>query len=236
MSEVQDSRKAKVTDEHRAEGRALKAIWDMQKPDQKEFGREFGIGGQSAVSSFLNGHAALSLNAAVGFAKGLGCQIRDFSTRLANEARVAAEASGLVNDDDYAPITRLSVEAGAGRGRLASVVELRGSLQFRHDFLRSVSLSPQNAAIINVRGSSMEPTIKDGSVILINRADREPRDGLIYAFAWDDEILVKRFRHKGNHWFATSDNADKEANPDILLDASAILVVQGRAIWMGSRI
>jgi hypothetical protein len=238
MTESKPSKKAIVTDEHKAEARKLKSIWDRVGPSsQGEFGKEHGVGGQSAVANFLTGQSALSLKAAVGFANGLGCKIRDFSQRLADEARGAAEAAGLMGgDDDYVPIARLNVEAGAGAGRVAQVVEVEGSLQFRHDFLRGVSLSPQNAAIINVRGSSMEPTIKDGSVILINRADKEPRDGYIYAFAWDDELLVKRFRSRDGTWWATSDNGDKDANPDIELDGLTRVVVQGRAIWMGAKL
>jgi hypothetical protein len=79
-------RKAIVTDEHREEARLLKEIWKREKrPTQAEFGESYGIGGQSAVANFLNGDSALSLNAARGFAFGLGCTIADFSPRLARE-------------------------------------------------------------------------------------------------------------------------------------------------------
>lgn len=71
----------------KAEGLLLKQIWDAH-PDkhsdgQEEFGLRFQIGNQSAVSQCLLGKMPLSLKAAKGFAKGLGCQIADFSARLA---------------------------------------------------------------------------------------------------------------------------------------------------------
>ncbi len=85
------SRRGKITDENREESRRLKSIWDQTYPDRKlrglhtqaAFGIEFDIGGQAAVGFFLNAQTALSLKAARGFAKGLGCQIADFSPRLA---------------------------------------------------------------------------------------------------------------------------------------------------------
>lgn len=85
------SRRGKVTDEHREEARLLKEIWDRTYLDRRQrglhtqaaFGAEFDIGGQAVVGFFLNGHTALSLKAARGFAKGLGCRIADFSPRLA---------------------------------------------------------------------------------------------------------------------------------------------------------
>jgi len=86
-----DSKRGKVTDEHREEARRLKEIWDSTYESRKAvklhtqgaFGAEFGIGGQAVVGFFLSGHTALSLKAAKGFAKGLNCMISDFSPRLA---------------------------------------------------------------------------------------------------------------------------------------------------------
>ena len=80
-----NDRKAKITPETVAESVQLKEIWERtgNLPSQAVFGEVNGIGGQSAVNSFLNGKTPLSLKAARGFAKGLGCNIADFSPRLA---------------------------------------------------------------------------------------------------------------------------------------------------------
>ncbi len=80
-----NNRKAKVTPETLAESGRLKAIWDAteNRPSQAVFAEVNEIGGQSAVTSFLNGKTPLSLKAAKGFAKGLNCLISDFSPRLA---------------------------------------------------------------------------------------------------------------------------------------------------------
>lgn len=90
------ARKATVTDEHREEARLLKEIWARTKrPTQAVFGETYDIGGQSAVNNYLNGTSALSMRAAKGFARGLGCAIADFSPRLAREA---AELGALVQE------------------------------------------------------------------------------------------------------------------------------------------
>jgi hypothetical protein len=69
------------------EARRLKEIWEKadaaQRGTQADFGETHFIGNQSAVGQFLRGKTALSLKAAKGFAKGLGCRIADFSPRLA---------------------------------------------------------------------------------------------------------------------------------------------------------
>lgn len=140
------------------------------------------------------------------------------------------------SDNDFVPVSRLSVEVGAGNGRAVGVTTSLGLLQFRRDFLRTAGVSPLNAAVVTVKGMSMEPTIRDGSVLLLNRSDREPRPGHIYAFSWDGEMLVKRFQHVNGIWRAISDNADKSEYPDIVIDGKAEALIQGRAIWVGSKL
>lgn len=137
---------------------------------------------------------------------------------------------------DFIAVSHLSVEVGAGPGRINDVVEEVGTLQFRRDFLRSFGVSPKHSAVVNVVGTSMEPTIHDGAVLLLNRAEKEPRAGSIYAFAWGDEMLVKRFQKVAGVWHAVSDNADKDAHPDIIINGHSEALIQGRAIWMGVKL
>lgn len=136
---------------------------------------------------------------------------------------------------DFVPVSHLSVEVGAGGPRETAVVEELGKLHFRRDFLRSAGVSASQAAIVEVVGTSMEPTIRDGAVLLINRADREPRSGYVYAFYNEDGMLVKRLFNRGGIWVASSDNPDKEEHPDIVLDGG-VAHIQGRAIWMGAKL
>jgi len=96
-------RKAKVTEESRQESVLLKKLWDSRKGNklsQAEFGETWKIGGQSAVGQFLRGDVPLSLNAAKGFAAGLGCNIGDFSPRLAKIAAEAGMHAGGVADPE----------------------------------------------------------------------------------------------------------------------------------------
>lgn len=75
------------------EAALLRALWDAKpnKPSQAEFGETYNIGGQSAVNNFLKGTSPLSLKAALGFVRGLGVGIEEFSPRLAAQAQAIAE-------------------------------------------------------------------------------------------------------------------------------------------------
>ena len=138
--------------------------------------------------------------------------------------------------EDFIQLVRLDVEAAPERSRKTNLVEELGALQFRRDFLRAIGVSPVNAGIVHVTGTSMEPTIRDGAVLLLNRVDRTPRRGSVYAFAWEGQMLVRRFQRVGDVWHAVADNADKSEHPDVVIAGKAEGLVQGRAIWVGAKL
>lgn len=90
-----DGRRAKVTPETKEEARKLRELWDArtEKITQAEFGKDYGVGNQSAVAQFLRGSTPLSLNAARGFALVLKVPISSFSPRLAMQASAIASAA-----------------------------------------------------------------------------------------------------------------------------------------------
>lgn len=86
-------KRGEITAVHIAEAEALRAIWNSKEgraaraakgfPTQDTFGPGMGIGTQGAVWQFMNARVPISIKAAVGFARGLNCEVRDFSPRLA---------------------------------------------------------------------------------------------------------------------------------------------------------
>jgi len=102
------SKQSVITPLHREESRKLRELWDARanRITQAEFGQLYEIGSQAAVGQFLNGHAAISLKAAKGFAKGLECEISAFSERLAEEAASLGEVSGAQGFVDVMTLAR----------------------------------------------------------------------------------------------------------------------------------
>lgn len=96
MSESPKNKQSELTEENLEESRKLRKLYLEKKPKgatQASFGAEYGIGNQGAVWQCLNGKGmAISLKAAIGFAKGLKIDLADFSPRLANQAKMTALA------------------------------------------------------------------------------------------------------------------------------------------------
>jgi hypothetical protein len=88
---MNDPKSAKMLPELKAEAARLKSVWNSRPHrTQAEFGDAYGLGNQSNVGHYLNGRSRLNFTAAAAFAKELGCQIADFSPRLAAQlARIS---------------------------------------------------------------------------------------------------------------------------------------------------
>ena len=74
------------------------------------------------------------------------------------------------------------------------------------DFLSIPDFNPRGDVFaINVRGDSMEPTIKNSSVIIVKK-DVEVKNGEVGAFLMDNEAYVKRLKVTDSYVALISDN------------------------------
>lgn len=229
-----------ITPEQKADADRLKVIYEAWKAEkeksgaaritQPEIAEQLGVG-QSAFSQRINGRLAMNKEFAAKIASLVGCKVSDFSPSL------ASEIEQLTADDaeEFTLVKRADVRVSAGHGLLVFDEGSQSSLSFRRDFLRALGISPQNAVLVDVQGRSMEPTIPDGAVLLLNRADRDASRGRVYAVRHDGELLVKRMHKTATGYLAVSDNPDRNEYPDrSIIDDNGDFEIIGRAVWMGA--
>lgn len=139
--------------------------------------------------------------------------------------------------DDYALIPQYTAHGSAGNGHLNDHVEIKGGLVFRRDWLARMALRERSLHVIYAKGQSMEPTICDGDVVLLDEAQKEPRDRRIYAMLKPDgELIIKRLAQSmTGGWIIRSDNEDKRQYPDEAASDNEIghLKIVGRIVWHG---
>lgn len=123
----------------------------------------------------------------------------------------------------------VEIAAAAGGGAEAAEESVVGALAFRRDWLESRGLDPTRCIVIGVRGASMEPTLPDGSRILIDRAPRRRRAGRLYALRTGDGLVVKRAGRGDAGWLLLSDNPAPEYAP---VPWPADAVILGEVRWM----
>lgn len=135
----------------------------------------------------------------------------------------------------FEEVKRVNAAFSAGAGSEPDIYEEVSTLSFRRDFLSACGASPESARVVDVKGFSMEPTIPNGAVLLINTANTEPRNNTIFALVSQHRgLVVKRLIKKDDVWVARSDNPD--GNPDFPIDDGEPVKIIGRAVWMGAKL
>lgn len=155
----------------------------------------------------------------------------------------AAAASGhpaplIANHDgeDVVMLPRLAVIASAGPGIENPFPETIDQLPFPRRWLIELSV-PENAAyLLDIEGDSMEPTIRDGSICLLDTRFHAPRIEGIYALIDGKDVRIKRI---GRGWegkiVLISDNERYESETLAAPEAEALRIA-GKIVWAGGKV
>lgn len=240
-------RKAKIEQVHIEEAVRLRELFDNRPPprlSQGKFGEEFEIGSQAVVWQYLNARIPLNLDKAVKFAKGLGCAVADFSPRLADDliklrghddTPVAQDTSkfseiDLEQEPGLYAVPRVKFKLSAGVSGFAVECEAGNGkpIFFRKDWIDTNGYAPEALFAVRVSGQSMEPSLWDGDLVVINTADAKPIDGTVFAVNFEGEMCIKRLKRDAGQWFACSDNPDqrryspKRCTEDVMIIGKAV--------------
>lgn len=169
---------------------------------------------------------------------GEGEMLRDQRRPPESAPQAAAEHMVREPSPEYALVPLYDVRAAAGHGAVVEEEQIIDSLAFKRQWIQQeLHASPGDLYLIYVDGESMEPTLRPGDVILVDRrsAQAVPRDG-IYVLRMDGSLLVKRLqRLPGRQVKVTSDNPAYEPFNLSLETPGEDLAIVGRVVWTGRR-
>jgi len=133
-----------------------------------------------------------------------------------------------------ARIPFLDVEVSAGGGAVVESEDIRGGIAFDKRWISAeIGASPRDLVLIIARGDSMQPTIGEGAILLVDTARRALREDGIYVIRRDHLLGVKRLQHgAGDAIIIMSDNP---AYASITVAPSDLDIV-GRVVWVGAKI
>ncbi len=124
---------------------------------------------------------------------------------------------------------RLRLQAGIGGYAVESDEEEGLPIFFRADWMAMRGYKPYNLLAIKVKGHSMETSLHEGDMVVINTADTVPKDGEVFAVNYEGEAVIKRLARDAGEWWLVSDNPDERRYPrKKWTDGSSLIV--GRVI------
>ena len=87
---------------------------------------------------------------------------------------------------------------------------------------------PERLTCVRAVGDSMEPTICDGDLVVIDAGRTAPLEGHVFAVRTAAGLVVKRLRQSGGRWLLASDNSVHE--PRTVAEEDRVL---GQVAWSG---
>lgn len=164
---------------------------------KRELARKAGVP-EASLYRALSGSTTLKSDHAARLAKAAGVRLEWLVTGEGpmREGEAPAPVRGPYKEASAQPagwstVPLYDVEAAAGPGAVVEREAVEAWVAFRDDWLRRKGVRPGRAAIIQVRGDSMEPLVRRGDWLLLDlaAAEREFDEG-IWA-VWYDGLTVK---------------------------------------------
>lgn len=191
--------------------------------------RAFGKADTSAIQNLRRGSAPNSDRLAA-LAEALGLEF--YFGRPRDTSPVPTT---IVAGEQFDTVARHDVAGEAGGG----VINLEGPpidhLAFSKRWLAQNGLSASDSVLINVRGDSMEPSLYEGDLVMIDRRKTHLRSGQIYALRDGDTLRIKRVEViPGTALILRSDNPKHP--PDYRAGEAMNAIsenVLGQIVWSG---
>lgn len=127
------------------------------------------------------------------------------------------------------------VRASAGEGALVDYEDVTYSLAFPPSYLKRItSTDPRNLTIISVKGDSMEPTLSDDDIVMLDMSKTSLGYEGLFVIRIYDVLHVKRLSHsRPGRVLVISDNRDKYPPREHALED---IEVVGKVLWTGGKV
>jgi phage repressor protein C with HTH and peptisase S24 domain len=133
---------------------------------------------------------------------------------------------------DWVEVPRLPLEASAGPGALGAEEIPFDAFRFSHRWLREQGLDPAMLSAIRVMGDSMDPLLRDGDEILVDRTPRPFREG-VHVIRLGEALHVKLLQAvPPDRLRLISKNPAYEPVEVAMADVDVV----GRVVWKGGRL
>ena len=133
--------------------------------------------------------------------------------------------------DEFITVPRLPLDASAGPGAFSAEEISFDSFRFSRRWLREMGLEGADLTAIRVEGDSMEPTLRSGDEIFVDRNKRSGEG--IHVVRIGDALHVKQVQASAPGRIALISANDSYAPIDLAREEVEVI---GRVVWKGGRV
>ncbi len=149
-------------------------------------------------------------------------------------AKRTAKILNADNSEDFVAIKRVDFKLSAGVTGF-SIEYLNGDrapIFFRRDWIEKRGYKPESLHALPIAGQSMETSMYEGDLVVVNVDDTKPVDGEVFAVNYEGELVIKRMIREGGIWYLASDNPDKRRFPNKACHEDCFII--GRVVYKQS--
>ena len=144
--------------------------------------------------------------------------------------------SSIDNVGEYVNVPYYNIEASMGGGSFVENEQITDRFAFKKRWIREMGLDSKHLALITAVGDSMEPTLREGDILLIDLRQKQVADDGIYVLRLDDRLMTKRLQRLIDGAIIIMSDNPIYQKQTVKKDAASDLAVIGRAVWVGRRI
>jgi phage repressor protein C with HTH and peptisase S24 domain len=200
---------------------------------QKEFAKNLGFS-SSYLSEVETGKTKPSLQLLLNISQftkyslhwlltGEGAMFIEHSESMVREGSAPYGALG-----EFTFVPKVALEDG-------KAMEVNGIKRERYAFRQTwleAKGSMKDLALIEARGDSMDPTVADGDIVLIDRSKKKVVNGTLYALCTKNAVMIKRLQPTGATRIKVMSDNKLYDSYEIDLETGDMEII-GRVIWIG---
>jgi len=202
---------------------------------QAEFAERLGFP-ETTIGNYLRGDRVPTADFLSRLREKTGADINWLLTGESDSTLGFAEGAASYSTAESVAIARFSVQASAGDGAVVLAQEAADYFRVGRDWLERYMPRGARTGIIEARGDSMEPTIRDGDILLLN-FDIHNQDivsGGVFVITIDGNLFVKRLQIMlDGTIMIRSDNERYEPERIDREYADEKMQVHARVVWAG---
>ena len=161
----------------------------------------------------------------------LGISPRVIATRAFDNGSLGTARTASSVAEDWVEVPRLPLDASAGPGAFSAEEISYDTFRFTRRWLREMGLEGAELTAIRVEGDSMEPLLRSGDEIFVDRNKRQGEG--IHVVRIGDALHVKQVQASAPGRIKLISANDAYAPLELARDEIEVI---GRVVWKGGRI
>lgn len=133
----------------------------------------------------------------------------------------------LENNPDYPSVKRVHFKLSAGTSGFGVDYDAesdKAPIVFAKSWYAGNGYEPSKLFAVKVANGSMESGLYDGDTVIVNTAQKEPKDSVVFAVNYEGQLVIKRMIRDAGEWWLSSDNPDQRRYPRKVCDENTFII------------